>query len=142
DSKTATGLPRQRLATREETTRSEIQFCRSSVLGMTTMDKAEMTKRLDLVTALAEQFGRKNSEAGLVMFVNATLDVPVADLERAVMQAARESKFMPSPSEIRELAGIQFAKIEASDRAIVAFAHVKKAVAEHGGYATVQFGCP
>jgi hypothetical protein len=105
------------------------------------MDRNEGVKRLQLVTALAEQFGRKNSEAGLMMFVNATGDIPIQAFEAGVMRAARESKYMPSPAEIRQLSG-DVPRLGEADRSVLAWDRVVTAIRQIGGYQTPAFDDP
>ena len=104
------------------------------------MSKEELTIRLQLTTALSEQFGRKNSESGLMMFVNATADIPLADFERSVMQAARVCRFMPTPAEVRQVN--LPTPVDVQSRAILAWDEVRRAISVHGGYQTVQFDDP
>jgi hypothetical protein len=59
--------------------------------------------------------------------------LPLEDIERAVARALRERKFMPKPSELRELAG----EMTPETRAVIAWSAVKRAVHSVGAY-----GCP
>lgn len=65
-------------------------------------------------------------------------DIPIELIESGVKKALKQCKFRPTPAEMREFCGI----MTASQRAIVAFESVKKAVASHGGYAAVVWDDP
>ena len=106
------------------------------------MDRLEAQTRLQLVTALAEQFGRKNSEVGLMMFVNATADISLSEFERCVMRAARESKFMPSPAELWGMSSAGLDRLTEVDRSLLAWDRVVKSIRTIGGYQTVAFDDP
>lgn len=57
-----------------------------------------------MVIALAETFGRELSTPAQVMIIEGLMDVPLDALRRAVGQAIRSCKFMPSVAELREMA--------------------------------------
>jgi hypothetical protein len=62
-------------------------------------------------------------------------DLPIVAIEQAVKRALRTSKFMPTPAELRELAG----EAKPEDRAVLAWSAFERAVLQHGGYASVCF---
>lgn len=73
-------------------------------------------------------------------------DLTVDQFRKGIVETMRTHQFagFPPVGVVRKnaIGGIQSATIETNDRAIVAFAAVKRAVAEHGGYATVSFDDP
>lgn len=87
------------------------------------------------VTLLAEAFGRKATKATFAAYEHGLggLDLPAID--RAVKTALRTCKFMPSPAELRELAG----EIRIEDRAIHAWMAFEKAVCTIGHVRGVDF---
>jgi len=93
---------------------------------------------IDAVTALAEAFGRQTTEATFRAYAIGLDGIPDAAVERAAMLALRANKFMPAPSELRQLAG----EIPAEARAIKAWQAVAQAVAAHGYYDSVDFDDP
>lgn len=68
---------------------------------MTNDEAADFCARL---TALAELFNAKLSEAAQVMYFEALRDLASADLVTAMSKAAKMCKFMPKPIELREFA--------------------------------------
>lgn len=93
------------------------------------------TKRLvQLVAGLCEAFNRTPSQATFMAYEIGLDDLPIETIEVAVKRALRESRFMPSPAELRELSG----EYTGSDRAILAWDSVLKNV-HLGPYKHVSF---
>lgn len=87
------------------------------------------------ITLLAEGFGRQATPVTFRAYIAGLEGLPVEAIEAGVNRALRESKFMPSPAELRELAG----ELKGQDRAVRAWLAFERAVTEHGGYRTVSF---
>jgi|GEM_PF-5684442 len=62
-------------------------------------------------------------------------DLEVEQVELGFAQAMRQSRFMPTVAEVRELAGI----LSGDDAALIAWETFQKAVSRHGAYASVKF---
>lgn len=99
---------------------------------MTPSDKPRFA---ELVTTLAANFNIEADEPRFHGYAIALDDLPIQAIERAVRQAIRYSKFMPSGAELRELAG----DLPPKARAALAFDSAIKAVASVGQYASVRF---
>ncbi len=69
---------------------------------MTPVDAPVFMERL---TVLAELFDSKFSEAKLQIYFEALCDLSITEIVEGIAAAARFSKFMPKPVEIRDLAG-------------------------------------
>jgi hypothetical protein len=91
-----------------------------------------------IVACLAAAFGVEMSPARFEAFWIGLGDLEVLDVRRAVTQAIREARFMPTPGEIRQLAGAP----GASQRAIRAWVLVRQAIRQHGMYESVDFDDP
>ena len=91
-----------------------------------------------LLRALFETFGQTPTAGQILGYRMAMDDVPIEDLERGVRRAMRDSKFLPKPVELRELAGV----ISLSARAALAWSAAKKAVHSIGSYGSVDFEDP
>lgn len=92
----------------------------------------------DSVTLLADTFGRKINEVTFRAYEMGLDGVPVERLKVAVRLALQTCKFMPSPSELRELSAAD--RPEA--RALKAWMAVREAVRRHGYIRTVSFDDP
>ncbi len=95
-------------------------------------------RKVAAIGALAELYSRELSSPGLRMYLLALEDVPVGAVEQAAARAAKSSRFMPTPVELRELAGVA----SPDDRAVLAFASLEAAVVKYGGYKSVEFDDP
>lgn len=96
-------------------------------------------KRLAVaVGALGEAFGRPVTTVTIRAYEIGLRGLSIADIERAVNIAIAERKFMPVPSELRELAG----EMRVEDRAVVAWSIVESAMRRLGGGRTVLFDDP
>lgn len=99
------------------------------------MEPSDLGKFTELVTALAAAFGRETEKATFVAYKIGLEDLPIAAINHAIGRALRECKFMPSPAELRELAGVQKPK----ERAVLAWEALDAAVASYGYYHSVDF---
>lgn len=90
-----------------------------------------------VITSLAAAFGREPTEPLLMGYWLGLENMTLADVKRAACLAMKESKFMPVPAELRELAGIGGVKPE--DRAVLAWQTVQCAMRRFGYYDSVDF---
>lgn len=100
-----------------------------------------MTRREEvakLVAILAEAFGRSPSPTTFAAYELGLSGIDVSALKAGVERALRQSKFMPTPAELRELSG----ELRTEDRAVVAWMTFEEAVTGIGGYKTVSFADP
>ena len=102
------------------------------------MHETERTEFVQAVAALAVSFRKEATEALFTGYWWGLEDLPLATVKRAISDSIRTCKFMPTPAELRELAGI----VKPDDRAVIAFATVDKAVQVHGYYRSVSFDDP
>ena len=91
-----------------------------------------------LIAALGASFGRQVDEATLTAFEIGLSDLPLEKITAAVQAAIRSCRFMPSPAELRELAGV----VSPQHRAVVAWTAFSAAVSKHGFYKSVDFDDP
>lgn len=101
-------------------------------------DKQFKTAVVTAVGVLAETFGRKVTEATLSAYTIGLGGLTPQQVEAATGKALRSCKFMPTPAELRELAG----ELKLTDRAEIAWACFERAVTQHGGYRSVCFDDP
>lgn len=100
------------------------------------MNEPDRTKRLaTVVGVLAEAYRREITDVTIKAYEMGLRGVPIADIERATQRAVETCKFMPSPAELRELAG----GLTPKQRAILAWGAFTQTVASHGYYASVDF---
>jgi len=90
------------------------------------------------ISALAASKGKEPSEAMLLGFWIGLEDLEISAVERAVSRALRESRFFPTPAELRELAG----HVPAEVRAVKAADAVFRAARQIGSYESVFFNDP
>lgn len=95
-------------------------------------------KVLDALTALAAVYGKPMSEAWYGGYCIGLRGLTPDQVERAVALAMERNKFMPTPAELRELAG----EMKSGDRAIHAWIAFERAVASVGAYRSVDFDDP
>lgn len=95
-------------------------------------------KRKVAIIALAEMFRKQLSEPGLRLYAAAIADIPANIVETAVCESAKSCKFMPTPAELRELAG----EARIDDRATLAWEAFSRAVASVGYYKSPDFDDP
>ncbi len=98
---------------------------------MTTDDAPRFVERL---TAVAEVFDAKLSEAKLTLYFEALKDLALADVLEGMGLAVRTCKFMPKPVELRELA---VGTVE--DRGEEAWIEFKDAMRRLGAYRAPVF---
>lgn len=104
-----------------------------------TIDRAEAEDRANQILGLAAAFRAELGKAGQAAYLVALADVPLPALKRAVAEALRMSRFMPSVSELRTFAGVQ---VGVESRAIIAFEVLSRAVSHEGSYRSVVFDDP
>ena len=90
------------------------------------------------IGAMAEAYRQTITKATIKAYELGLDDLPIEEIEQAVRRALRECKFMPSVSELRELAGV----LSPADRAIKAWDIFTRAISVHGCYASVNFDDP
>lgn len=92
-------------------------------------------KFAELITALATSFNREADRPMLMGYRMGLEDLPIEDIARAVARAMKDCRFMPTPAELRELAGV----VNLKQRAILAWDALDAAVVAHGYYRSVDF---
>lgn len=100
---------------------------------MTNEDRIET-----LLRALFETFGETPTAGQILGYRLAFEGLGHDAVEQAVGRALRERKFLPRPSELRELAG----EMTAATRAVIAWEVVRKAVHALGAYRSPDFDDP
>ncbi len=90
------------------------------------------------VAVLCEAFRQKGTEATVEAYRIGLEGISPDALKIALGAAIRGSRFMPSPAELRELAG----EVTGKDRAVLAFTALDAAVLRHGYYHSVDFDDP
>ena len=85
--------------------------------------------KLDIITALAETFGRKLSEPALKLYIAALGGLSDEQATRAATVAVQSCKFMPAAAELIELAKTGGVSYEA--QALIAFDELDKALSEN-----------
>lgn len=91
-----------------------------------------------LIGGLASAYGIEPTTALKLGYWMGLKTLPLADIERAINRALETCKFMPRPVELRELAG----EITLDQRAVLAWDALRKAIRQHGTYASVDFDDP
>lgn len=104
------------------------------MIGQNPKPKTRLERLVELVAGLCEAFNRKPSQATFMAYEIGLEDMPIEAIEFSVRRALRESRFMPSPAELRELGG----EPTSEDRAVLAWNSVLKAV-PLGPYKHVSF---
>ncbi len=99
------------------------------------MQERDKERFLTSMSQLAATCQAEVSEALMGGYWIALSDLPIGDVEAAIGRAMRSSRFMPRPVELRELTG----EVTPAARAVHAWQAVKKAIREHGAYASVDF---
>lgn len=92
----------------------------------------------NLMVGLAATFDREADHGFMLGYEIALDDLPIADITRGVARAIRECRFMPTGAELRQLAGV----VSVESRAALAWDCLKRSVALHGEYASVDFDDP
>lgn len=99
------------------------------------------TDRLDFgteIAALAASFSRDTTQAMLHGFWLGLRDLQLDQLRGAVAKAITTSRYMPTPAELRSLAGA----IDDATRATVAWDVVRRSISRYGVYRSVDFSDP
>lgn len=91
-----------------------------------------------LMLALGATFRVEVTAALRVGYWMGLRDLPLAAVQEAVAKAMATSRFMPTPRDLRDLAGV----MGADQRAILAWNAVKRAIREVGSYRSVDFDDP
>ena len=102
------------------------------------MAASDKKRIADALTAMAEVFGKQASEAWFRGYCMGLEGLTAAQVESAVAKAMRGSKFMPTPSELRELSG----ELSTTDRPRLAWDEFERAVVSIGGYKSPDFADP
>jgi len=102
---------------------------------MTSDDKPEFAS---VMTALCTAFGKELDEAILEAYWMALEDMPLDEFKQGSKKCLQEEEWMPKPGAIRRSAGI----LSPDARAMVAFECVRKSIATHGAYVSVNFDDP
>ena len=104
------------------------------------MSESENKRLVTAIAILAASFNRVQDDALFRAYDWGLEDIPIDDIETGVRRAIREweSSFMPTPAELRELAGV----LNPASRGIIAFQAVKLAIKKFGGYQSVEFDDP
>ena len=100
--------------------------------------KSQAAKILPMLDALAMAKGKELGEPAYMGYEMGLEGLSVQQIEHAVKRSLKESKHMPSPAELRELAG----DVSTSERAIAAFTALDQACAALGAYRSVDFDDP
>jgi hypothetical protein len=104
------------------------------------MTPHEKERLVEIVTGLAELTGRSLSPIAVAIFVGALEDLPFQGVSLALSRIAQESRYFPSPAEVRERCGQGAVSVE--DRANAEAGKVFEAVRNVGGYRSVVFDDP
>jgi len=105
------------------------------------MDKkneADLDRFRSLIAGMAITFRQEASQVMYDGYWLGLADLPIEAVELAVVAALRTCKFMPSASELRELAG----EVRMEHRAVKAWAAFREAIDLHGYYHSVDFDDP
>lgn len=92
----------------------------------------------ECISALAVAFGKVADKSLLNCYWLFLADVPLADIVSGALRAGRTLKFMPTPAELREMAGVATAR----SRGLLAWVVVSRAAADIGSYRSVFFEDP
>ena len=95
---------------------------------------ASEQKLMHIVAVLCESFGRKPTPLTYEAYELALSDIDDEALSQAATKAAKSCKFMPTPAELRELAGC----VTEADRGLLAWAAVERSI-HLGPYRHVDF---
>src|SRR5258708_27315232 len=101
------------------------------------MNADERERLMEALTILAEHYQRPLSAGALAFYLNCVDDLPFAAVERALRTLGQTSEFWPMPAKVREIVvGTP------SDRALVAWTRLERAMTSAGPYASVTFNDP
>jgi hypothetical protein len=90
------------------------------------------------IKGLAAAHGVEASTALQLGYWMGLKDLPLSSIEHAIDRALSSCRHMPKPVELRELAG----EITNTQRAIIAWDALRRAIASHGSYRSVDFDDP
>ncbi len=99
------------------------------------MDESDRKAFATAIGALAVVYRREADQTLLEAYWMFLKELDLRQIQTAVAEAGRTLEFMPTPSELRSLAGI----ISPSQRAVYAYATVLRGVPEIGSYRSVDF---
>jgi hypothetical protein len=102
------------------------------------MRDAEKAEFKNLLGALCASFRVEPTTPFFQGYWLGLKSLDLAEFERAVGKALESSRFMPTPVELRELAG----EMSSNARATHAWNEVRKAIRGKGAWASVAFDCP
>lgn len=102
------------------------------------MEPVDRPRFAAVLNLLASVYHREVTTLLLDGYWLALDDLPIGSVERGAASAMRECKFMPTPVELRELAG----ELRAADRAVLAWSAFERAVSAIGAYRSVDFDDP
>tara|TARA_R110000824_G_C15205494_1_gene676134 strand:+ start:997 stop:1752 length:756 start_codon:yes stop_codon:yes gene_type:complete len=102
---------------------------------VTSDDKPEFAS---VMTAMCTAFGKELDEAILEAYWMALEDMPLDGFKQGAKKCLQEEEWMPKPGAIRRSAGV----LSPDARAIFAFECVRKGIATHGAYVSVNFDDP
>lgn len=101
------------------------------------MDESQRAEFAITVSAMFEAFGQEATKPRLLGYWIGLQDLELATVQNAVARGIRESKYLPTPAELRELAGLA----GSADRAVLAWNDVLKAIPK-GPYKHIDFEDP
>ena len=99
------------------------------------MNRTESEKFVLAISALAAAFGREADQPTFQAYRWGLDGMPIEAIEKACIMAIRESKFMPTPAELRELGG----EVSSKSIGLLAWQSFCQAVRKHGGNYSVDF---
>ncbi len=102
------------------------------------MDEKDKTEFATTINALTAQYRVEPNTAMLLGYWMGLSDLTLDAVNRAATEALRTSEFMPTVAKIRELAGV----LNPTDRAVIAWRALSKAMVKHGYYDSIQFDDP
>lgn len=76
------------------------------------MDKAEAKERVRGIMLASEVIGRPLSAEAAMLYVGDTADMTAETFAAGLDKARRQCRFMPSPDEFRELAGVRRCRVQ------------------------------
>lgn len=99
---------------------------------MTNSDKKEFTETIQV---LAAAFNKDASKAFLQAYWLGLSDLAIGAIKSAANNALHNSRFMPTPAELRDMAGV----VRLDDQAVLAFGLLEATMRKHGSYASIDF---
>ncbi len=99
------------------------------------MDEHDRTEFVTAIAAMAATFRQEGSESVYEGYWMGLSDLDLETVKGAVKRGIRESRWMPTPHELRILAG----EMSLADRALKAWGVVQRAVKRHGCWRSVNF---